>query len=103
MSIIIILNYRENMNNTGSFTNFLQNGIGLTTGRQRTAITNHGFDTCRGLIDTTNDGIRDVFSSISRANRDLNNASHRVYIREQVKQRFYGAKEEFLMRVSFCK
>ena len=38
---------------------------------------------------------------ISRENRDLD-AAYRVYNREQIKQRFYGAKAEFIMRLS-CK
>ena len=86
------------MNSTASFNAFMQNGIGLTQNKQKTAITNHGFDTCQGLVDTTNDGIKEVFAAITRANRDLTNARDKVYIKEQIKQRFYGAKEEFLMR-----
>ena len=87
------------MDNVATFTNFLQHGIGLSQARQRTAITNHGFDTCRGLVNTTNDGIRDVFTAISNANRDLANTRDKVYIREQLKQRLYGAREEFSMRI----
>ena len=87
------------MNNVNAFTNFLNHGIGLTQVRQRDAITTHGYNTVRGLVDTYTEGVKEVFSSISRANRDINNAAHRVIIREQVKQRFYGARSEFLMRM----
>ena len=87
------------MNNAASFNTFLQNGIGLSQARQRVAITTHGYNTCRGLVDTTNEGIKEVFAVISRENRDLA-VNVRVYVREQVKQRFYGAKAEFLMRLS---
>ena len=87
------------MNNNAAFTSFLTNGIGLTVARQRTAITEYGYDTCRGLMDASPDGIKTVFDNISRANRDLN-ARNMVHIREQVKQRFYGARLEFLMHVT---
>ena len=84
------------MNHVNSFLTFLQSGIGLTQARQRNAITTHGYNTCRGLIDTTDEGIKGVFSIISDENRNLA-AADKVYIREQVKRRFYGAKEEFIM------
>ena len=87
------------MNSNAVFTTFLTTGIGLTQNRQRNAITTHGFDTIRAFIDTSDDGIKEVFSTISRENRNINNAAHRVYIRENVKQRFYGAKRELLMRI----
>ena len=87
------------MNSNAVFTTFLTNGIGLTQNRQRNAITTHGFDTCRAFIDTSDDGIKEVFGTISRENRNINNAAHRVYIRENVKQRFYGAKQELIMRI----
>ena len=83
------------MNNNATFTTFLTNGIGLTQARQRTAVTTHGFDTCQAFVNTPNDGIKDVFSTISCENRNINNAGHRVYIRENVEQRFFGAKHEF--------
>ena len=87
------------MNNAVVFTAFLRDGIGLSQARQRTAITTHGFDTCQAFIDTSENGIKDVFSTISKENRNINNAGSRVYIRENIKQRFYGAREEFLMRI----
>ena len=89
------------MNNVNAFTNFLNHGIGLTQARQRNAITTHGYNTVRGLVNTYTEGVKEVFLSISHANRDINNAAHRVIIREQVKQRFYGARSEFPMRMKF--
>ena len=88
------------MNNNATFITFLTSGIGLTQARQRTAVTTHGFDTCQAFVNTSNDGIKDVFATISRENRNINNAGHRVYIRENVKQRFFGAKQEFQMRIN---
>ena len=87
------------MNSDAVFTTFLTAGIGLTQNRQRNAITTHGFNTCRALIDTSDDGIKEVFGTISRENRNINNAAHRVFIRENIKQRFYGGKKELLMRI----
>ena len=99
--IFINLNRRNRkMNNVANFNTFLQNGIGLTQVRQRDAVTNHGFDTCSGLLNTTKDGIKDVFTAISNANRDIAQARNKVYIREQLKQRVYGAKDEFTMRIN---
>jgi hypothetical protein len=80
------------------FINLLQHGIGLTQPRQRNTIIELGFNTCRGLTDTSTDGIKAVFDLITRNNRDLN-VNQRVNIREQVKQRIYGARSEFLMRL----
>ena len=87
------------MNSQETFLLLLQHGIGLTQGRQRTAITTHGYDTCRGLVDTSNDGIKTVFETIARSNRGLNQAQQ-VTIREQVKQRIYGTRSELIMRLS---
>ena len=98
-SVQFCLFVKEKMNHINSFSRFLQDGISLTQARQRDAITTHGYNTARGLVDTYTEGVKEVFSSISRANRDINNAAHRVIIREQVKQRFYGARSEFLMRL----
>ena len=85
------------MNHVNSFAIFLQNGIGLTQARQRNSVTTHGYNTCRGLVDTTDEGIKEVFSVINSENRHLA-AADRVYIREQVKRRFYGARDELIMR-----
>ena len=85
------------MDNRNSFLSFLKDGIGLTNKPQRDAIVNHGFDTCQGLVDTTEDGIKEVFNVISQENRNTT-AANKVFIKEQVKQRFYGARAEFLMR-----
>jgi hypothetical protein len=87
------------MNEIEAFTSFLTEGIGLTLPRQRAAIVNYGYDTCRGLMDASTEGIKTVFENISRANRDLDERST-VHIREQIKQRFYGARLEFLMRIT---
>ena len=87
------------MNDERTFVTFLTNGIGLPQPRQRTAIADYGYNTCRGLMDASPDGIKTVFDSISRANRDLQVRAE-VHIREQVKQRFYGARLEFLMRLT---
>ena len=87
------------MNSAEIFTLFLTNGIGLDLPRQRAAITEYGYNTCRGLMDASPDGIKTVFDGISRANRDLD-ARSTVNIREQIKQRFYGARLEFLMRLT---
>jgi hypothetical protein len=73
------------MNSNPVFITFLTSGIGLTQARQRTAITTHGFDSCQAFIDTSHDGIKEVFATISRENRNINNAGQRVYIRENIK------------------
>ena len=87
------------MDNVNAFSAFLQNGIGLTQAKQRDAVTTHGYNTVQGLIDTYNEGIKEVFSSINRANRDISNTRDKVIIWEQVKQRFYGARSEFILRI----
>ena len=86
------------MNSAPNFTMFLQNQIGLTQARQRNAVIAHGFDTCLGLVDTDTEGIKEVFHNISRGNRDIIDACNHIIIREQVKQRLYEAREEFLMK-----
>ena len=85
------------MNNKKAFESFLKDGIGLTEKKQREAITIHGFDTVQGMIDTSNEGIKEVFSVINAENKNAA-AKDKVIIREQIKQRFYGARTEFLMR-----
>ena len=94
-----LISQKINMNSAEIFTLFLTNGIGLDLPRQRAAITEYGYNTCRGLMDASPDGIKTVFDGISRANRDLD-ARSTVNIREQIKQRFYGARLEFLMRLT---
>ena len=86
------------MDSAPNFTTLLQNGIGLTQARQRNAVITYGFDTCFGLMDTDTEGIKDGFHNISRGNRDIIDARNHIIIREQVKQRLYGAREEFLMK-----
>ena len=85
------------MNSKRTFESFLKDGIGLTEKKQREAITTHGFDTVQGMIDTSNEGIKEVFSVINAENKNAA-AKDKVIIREQIKQRFYGARTEFLMR-----
>ena len=85
------------MNHVNSFAIFLQNGIGLTQARQRNLVTTHGYNTCRGLVDSTDEGIKEVFSVINSENMHLA-AADRVYIRKQVKRRFYGGRDELIMR-----
>ena len=87
------------MNNQGVFLLVLQNGIGLNDPRQRAAVTTVGYTSCRGLVDASTEGIRGVFETISRGNRGLA-AARRVYIPEQVKQRFYGLRSELRMRIA---
>ena len=87
------------MNNKKAFESFLKDGIGLTEKKQREAITIHGFDTVQGMIDTSNEGIKEVFSVITTENKNAA-TKDKVIIREQIKQRFYGARAEFLMRES---
>ena len=87
------------MDSKSTFVTFLKDGIGLTQKTHRDAIINHGFDTCQGLVDTTNDGIKEVFNVINQENKSITRAADKVFIREQVKQRFYGARAEFLMRI----
>ena len=87
----------ENMNHKRTFETFLKDGIGLSSKEQRTAIITHGFDTCQGLLDTTNEGIKEVFNAINLENRNAA-AKDKVIIREQIKQRFYGARAELMMR-----
>ena len=49
-------------------------------------------------MDTDTEVIKDVFHNISRRNRDIIDARNHIILREQVKQRFYGAREDFLMK-----
>ena len=87
------------MNDQNSFETLLSNGLGLTVQRARNAIILYGFDTCRGLVDTSTDGLKAVFDAISRENRNQTNA-RQVTIREQIKQRFFGIRSELIMRAN---
>ena len=87
------------MNDQNSFITLLSNGLGLTVPRARNAIILYGFDTFRGLVDTSTDGLKAVFDTISRENRNLAN-NRQVTIREQIKQRFYGIRSELIMRTN---
>jgi hypothetical protein len=59
------------MDNQAAFCDFLQYGIGLGQVRQRNAVITYGFNTCRGMMDTSNDGISNLFDTISKENRNL--------------------------------
>ena len=49
-------------------------------------------------MDTDTEGIKDVFHYISRGNRDIIDARNHIILRKQVKQRFYGAREESVVK-----
>ena len=87
------------MNSKTAFLTLLKDGIGLTQKEQRTAITTHGFDTVQGLVDTTNEGIKEVFNAINLENRTAATAADKIIIREQIKRRLYGARDELMMRI----
>ena len=88
----------RNINSALNFTTFLQNEIGLTQARQRNAVIAHDFDTCLGLVYTDTEGIKVVFHNISRENRNITDIRNHIIICDQVKNRFYGAREEFIMK-----
>ena len=87
------------MNDQNSFETLLSNGLCLTLQRARNAIILYGLDTCHGLVDTSTDGLKAVFDTISRKIRNLTTA-RQVTTREQIKQRFYGIRSELIMRAN---
>lgn len=71
--------------------------IGFTAVRQKNAILDHGFGTCRELASFNKDSLDDLFKTIQTLNRDLA-ANQRVSINLTMKKRLNAVREEFIMR-----
>ena len=78
------------------FTNLLGR-IGFTLARQRNAIMENGFSTCRELASFDKDSLDELFTTIQRLNRDLAENA-RVKISLTMKKRLNAVREEFIMR-----
>ena len=85
------------MDDTQTLVTVLQLAIDLNQGRQRQAIINFGFDTCNRLKNTTEDNLKDLFSTIEQNNHGLL-ANQQVRLNLTVKSRLYALREEFIMR-----
>ena len=85
------------MNDTGTLLEVLTQAIGLTQARQRQAIITLGFDTCKGLRDTSLEDLRGLFGMIERNNCGLL-ANQQVRFNLTVKACMYALREEFIMR-----
>ena len=75
----------------------LTDAIGLALLRQRQAIVSYGFDTCNGLMSTSVEDLRSLFSMIDRNNRGLL-ANQQARLNLTVKSCMYALCEEFVMR-----
>ena len=78
------------------FTNLLGR-IGFTLARQRNAIIENGFSSCRELASFDKDSLDELFTTIQRLNRDLAENA-RVKISLTMKKRLNAVREEFIMR-----
>ena len=85
------------MNDGNTLLTVLADMIGLTLLRQRQAIVSYGFDTCNGLMSTSVEDLRSLFSTIARNNRGLL-VNQQARLNLTVKSRMYALCKEFVMR-----
>ena len=84
------------MDNAATFEGLLTR-IGFTAARQKNAIRDHGFVTCRESASFNKDSLDDLFKTIQTLNRDLP-VNQRVSINLTMKKRLNATRQEFIMR-----